>query len=193
MTAGTLHVICGEMFSGKSQELSRLIERESLAEHHTLVILPTHANRHSPRDISRRIPPLPYVTVVEVSEPVNWSTIPIDQIDTIAIDEAQFFGPDLVMIVKEWRRAGKHIIIAGLDLDIYERPFGSMGDFLCLANTITKLHAVCGDCKRQDAAISYRLSEETAQIVVGDRQYVPLCYACYSRRKSQSALYQNRA
>ena len=173
------------MFGGKSQELSRLIERESLAEHHTLVILPTQANRQSPRDLSRRILPLPSVTVVEVSEPVRWEAIPVDQMDTIALDEAQFFGPDLVSVVKQWRRAGKHVIIAGLDLDIYERPFGSMGDFLCLANTITKLHAVCGECKRQDAAISYRLSEETAQIVVGDHQYVPLCYECYSRRKSQ--------
>jgi thymidine kinase len=180
---GSIHVVCGEMYSGKSQELARLIERATIADRRVMIFYPTLSERDSTRDIVSRLQHLKTVAICPVDYDVDWSRVDIARFDTIALDEAQFFSHAVVDAVKAWRQAGKTVIISGLDLDVREQPFGPMGDLLCLANTIAKLHAVCVDCKGQESAISYRITDQDEQIVVGESEYIPLCFDCYYRRK----------
>lgn len=183
---GSIHVVCGEMYSGKSQELARLIERATIADRHVVIFYPTLSERDSERDIVNRLQHLDTVTIRPVPYDVDWNDLDLSRFDTVALDEAQFFSPAVIGAVKMWRKMGKSVLISGLDLDVREEPFGPMGDLLCLANSIDKIHAVCVDCKQKDSAISYRLSAQHEQIVVGESNYIPLCFDCYHRRKGLS-------
>jgi len=182
--AGKIKVIAGEMFSGKSRELSRLIERALIADLEVAVVYPHFAVRSSPRDIARRMSELIgrwtlHPILDGRSDLINRS-IP-DTVDVIAIDEAQFFNDDLPAWARRWRHQGKTVVLAGLDMDYEEHPFGCMGQLLCLADEVMKVHAVCTICKQQDAFISHRLTPETDQVVVGDKNYTALCIDCYDR------------
>lgn len=185
--AGKIKVIAGEMFSGKSRELARLVERALIADLAVAVVYPAFAARKSERDIVQRM--------MDLSG--RWTLTPIangqaslidsqlnDCADVIAVDEVQFFSQDLPEFVKRWRHQGKTVILAGLDLDYEEHPFGCMGPLLCLADEVMKVHAVCTACKRQDAFISHRLTAETDQVVVGEANYTALCIDCYDRLQS---------
>jgi len=180
--AGRIKVITGEMFSGKSRELARLVERALIADQEVSIVYPSFAARISRRDIVQRMADIPG----------RWSLHPIldgradlihraipSSAHMIAIDEAQFFNNDLPPWVQRWRHWGKTVVIAGLDLDYEERPFGCMGRLLCLADEVIKVHAVCTRCKKQDAFISHRLTAQTEQVLVGDTNYTALCIDCY--------------
>lgn len=182
--AGNIKVITGEMFSGKSKELSRLIERALIADLTVDVFYPVFSSRDSSRDIENRVGELSgELVVVGVTEGRSSEILELMNplADVIAIDEAQFFTEDLVAVVKRLRHQGKRILIAGLDLDYQEQPFGCMGALMCLADDVMKVHAVCTSCKKSDAFISHRLSNEADQVVVGERNYTALCVECYDR------------
>lgn len=188
--AGNIKVITGEMFSGKSKELSRLIERALIADLTIDVFYPVFSARDSSRDIIQRVAELRGSLVVtgvpegnaqELAHRIN------PMADVVAIDEAQFFTNDLVQVVKHLRHEGKRVLIAGLDLDYQENPFGCMGALMCIADDVMKVHAVCTACKKSDAFISHRLTAESDQVVVGESNYTALCVECYDRiiRKKQ--------
>jgi thymidine kinase len=180
--AGWVHVITGEMFSGKSEALALRIRQAVLGGERVQVFYPDLASRASARDIEQRAAALGLKISID-SVPAHdaqqlYRQVRVDT-TVVAIDEAQFFSRDLVQVVKCLRRAGKMIWIAGLDQDYLGHPFGCMGDLLCIANTIEKRHAWCARCHKAPALLSQRLSADTAQVAIGDTQYVPVCEDCY--------------
>lgn len=187
MMAGMIKIITGEMFSGKSQELARLIAEGLRSGLTAQAFFPGAAARGSERDIDHRLARLSG-DVEAVAVPDNnplWVERQVRQrTDMVAIDEAQFFDRDLVDVVKRLRRKDKLVLIAGLDQDYQENPFGCMGDLMCIANHVTKFHAFCAYCQDHDAYISHRVSHESGQVVIGEHNYVPLCESCYARALS---------
>ncbi len=181
--AGLIKVISGEMFSGKSEELARLT-RECLCQGYRVhVFFPAMSTRGSMRDIAARLRPHENLTLraikdADASQMVHRVS---EDVEVVVIDEAQFFSPAIVPVVREWRREGLLVLIGGLDQDYLEHPFGCMGDLMCIANEVVKLHAFCADCGSQDAFISHRMSRETGQVSVGE-SYRPLCEDCYAKR-----------
>jgi thymidine kinase len=188
--AGYIKVIAGEMFSGKSTELARLIERALIAGLCVQVLVPAFAHRGSSRDVERRLEGLPGRYRITPVPGGRTETLP-DLLDpralVMAVDEAQFFDQGLVEYCLRWRREGRHVLIAGLDMDFRERPFGSMGTLMCIANDVTKVHAVCTRCRQQDAYISHRLTREVNQVVVGESNYTALCVDCYQAVRGEQA------
>lgn len=185
--AGTITVITGGMFSGKSEQLIRYVEQAITAGYATVIFYPHMANRQSERDIQRRIvnTSLSHVPVFAVdTQGLGFHDIVQQhQADVIAIDETQFFSRHIVDVVRAWRHQGRHVAIAGLDMDSNENPFGPMGDLLCLADNIMKLHAQCSLC-HNPAMISYRLNDSREQVMVGERNYTALCLECYDQLSS---------
>ncbi len=182
--SGYLKVITGGMFSGKSQELTRLIERAVIADLPVHVFYPRIATRKSVRDIWSRLEFCrAHVLFTEMAgEDFDCEREFYEEsAEIIAVDEAQFFTPGIVDRIRHWRHQGKTIYVAGLDMDYQEKPFGSMGDLMCLADEVVKLHAVCSRCKRAPAIISYRLTNDSQQIVVGETNYTALCLNCYDQ------------
>lgn len=181
--AGLIKVISGEMFSGKSDELARLT-RECLSQGYRVeVFFPAMSTRSVTRDIQERLRPHDNLSLRAIKDADAGQMAHLVSVDAqvIVIDEAQFFSPAIVSLVREWRRQGLLVLIGGLDQDYLEHPFGCMGDLMCIANEVVKFHAFCADCGSQDAFISHRISHETGQVSVGEN-YIPLCEDCYARR-----------
>lgn len=180
--AGFIKVIAGEMFSGKSTELARLVERALIAGLSVQVLVPEFSHRGSQRDVDERlarlagrwsIVPVPDGAAARLDELVDRDAL------VVAVDEAQFFDRHLVNHCRRWRAEGRQVLVAGLDMDYREQPFGAMGELMCIANDVVKVHAVCTRCRQADAFISHRLSAESAQVVVGEHNYTALCGDCY--------------
>ncbi len=180
--AGFIKVIAGEMFSGKSTELARLVERALIAGLPVQVLVPEFAHRGSQRDVDERLSRLrgrwsivrvPEGAARRLDELVDRSAL------VVAVDEAQFFDRHLVDHCRRWRAEGRQVLVAGLDMDYREQPFGAMGELMCIANDVVKVHAVCTRCRQADAFISHRLTSESAQVVVGEHNYTALCCDCY--------------
>jgi thymidine kinase len=170
------------MFSGKSTELARLVERSLIAGLSVQVLIPAFAHRGSPRDVEQRVQAMTgrwTITPVRDGNTAGLDALIDPSALVIAIDEAQFFDRGLVDYCRAWRAEGRHVLVAGLDMDYREQPFGPMGELMCLANDVMKVHAVCTRCRQQDAFISYRLTDESAQVVVGEHNYTALCCDCY--------------
>ncbi len=180
--AGFIKVIAGEMFSGKSTELARLVERALIAGLSVQVLVPEFSHRGSQRDVDERlarlagrwsIVPVPDGAAARLDELVDRDAL------VVAVYEAQFFDRHLVNHCRRWRAEGRQVLVAGLDMDYREQPFGAMGELMCIANDVVKVHAVCTRCRQADAFISHRLSAESAQVVVGEHNYTALCGDCY--------------
>lgn len=174
--SGWIEVICGSMFSGKTEELIRRIKRAKIANQNVLIFKPS-------KDIR-------YGTDVVVSHDENkYDSIPVNSskqilqhvadANVIGIDEAQFFDMDLPAVCQKLAIRGSRIIIAGLDMDFRGVPFGPMPNLLAVAEYITKVHAICPHCGNL-ATHSYRLSAETETVVLGEKdKYEPRCRVCY--------------
>ncbi len=140
MAGGWLEVVCGPMFSGKSEELMRRLRRAEIARQAVAVFKPAIDDRFDATDIvshaglrMRGVPVRHAGDVAELAEPL----------DVVGIDEAQFFGPELVGVVQSLTRAGRRVVCAGLDTDYRGLPFGSMPELLAIAEFVDKLQAVC--------------------------------------------------
>jgi len=174
--SGWIEVICGSMFSGKTEELIRRIKRAKIANQKVLIFKPK-------RDVR-------YGTDVVVSHDENkYESIPVDSsldilqhigdANVVGIDEAQFFDNDLPAVCQKIAIRGCRVIIAGLDMDFRGVPFGPMPNLLAVAEYITKVHAICPHCGNL-ATHSYRLSAETETVVLGEKdKYEPRCRVCY--------------
>jgi len=176
MRSGSLEIICGCMFSGKTEELIRRITRAKLAKQTVQVFKPVIDNRYSDDCVVTHLRHCFEATAVKNSDELL-RMLHID-VDVIGIDEAQFFDVAIIDICDELADSGKRVIVAGLDSDSNSHPFGPMGALMCVADSITKLNAICVKCG-DIATKSYRLVKSKEQIMIGgDGIYEARCRRC---------------
>ncbi len=177
-TNGWIEVICGSMFSGKTEELIRRLKRSEFANQRLLLFKPAIDNRYSDdKVVSHQGRDFTAVVITHSSEIIKtWEGQQV-----VAIDEAQFFDPGIVAAVTQLAKNGVRVIVAGLDMDYKGMPFGPMPHLLAIAEYVTKVHAICVDCGNL-AQFSHRTAEETEQVLVGAvEKYKPLCRTCYTK------------
>jgi len=170
-------VVCGPMFSGKSEELIRRLRRARIARKRVQVFKPALDDRYSLDEIvshgDQRMKSEVVASAKEILERIDWRT------QVVGIDESNFFGPALVEIAAQLADTGKQVIIAGLDTDYLGRPFPPMPELLCLAESITKTLAICMRCGNP-AKHTQRLVESDDLIVVGATgMYEARCRRCF--------------
>lgn len=173
---GFIEVICGSMFSGKTEELIRRLKRVKIANLSAEIFKPKMDVRFDEQKI------ISHDENAIVSVPVeNSQTILLlaQNVDVVGIDEAQFFDEQLPDVCDQLALRGIRVIVAGLDMDYAGKPFGQMPNLLAKADYITKLHAICVKCGNI-ANYSYRKSAESSQVVLGEKDlYEPRCRKCY--------------
>ena len=175
---GWIEVICGSMFSGKTEELIRRLKRVEFAQQKLLLFKPAIDNRyHEEQVVSHKGSALEAVPVKDSSEIMkHWKKERI-----VAIDEAQFFDAGLVAVCTDLAKRGVRVVIAGLDMDYLGNPFGPMPHLLCVAEYVTKVHAICVSCGNL-AQYSHRTTKDEGQVLVGAvEKYEPLCRSCYNK------------
>ncbi|MDA7578455.1 thymidine kinase [Flavobacteriales bacterium] len=184
MLKGSIEIICGSMFSGKTEELLRRLKRAEFAKQKVAVFKPLIDTRYDARKI------VSHDSNAIKSKPVKLAIEILDQIDNaevIAIDEAQFFDKELIRISNLLANQGKRVIIAGLDMDFKGKPFGIMPDLLAIAEHITKVHAICIECGTA-ANHSYRLTKNQQLIELGDKlEYKALCRDCFFEKEDDGS------
>ena len=176
---GSIEVICGSMFSGKTEELLRLLKRAQFAKLDIAVFKPKIDKRYDIQKVvshdENTIKAIPVEYAKNILPLVN-------QAQVVAIDEAQFFDADLVAVCNELANAGVRVIIAGLDMDFLGKPFGVIPQILAIAEHITKVHAICVDCSAI-ANHSYRKTTDTTLVKLGEKEeYKALCRNCFSSK-----------
>lgn len=176
---GSIEVICGSMFSGKTEELLRRLKRAKIAKQQIEIFKPAIDNRYSEDEVISHDKNSIPSTVVEHSSNILLLS---SNIEVIGIDEAQFFDQGLVDVCQQLADQGIRVIVAGLDMDFKRRPFGPMPALCAIADDVKKVHAICVECGRL-ANYSYRLvSNNDKQVMLGELQeYKPLCRLCYTR------------
>ena len=180
VSSGSVEVICGSMFSGKTQELIRRLKRLKVAKKKFKVFKPAIDIRYKKNKIVSHNKDSINATVVNnIAEIQNL----ISDEEVIAIDEAQFFDETLISLCNDLANKGKRIIICGLDMDYLGVPFGIMPSLMAISDSITKLHAICSDCG-DTANYSYRKSIDQDRIVIGEKdEYKALCRVCFYNKK----------
>lgn len=180
---GTIEVITGSMFSGKTEELIRRLRRARFAGLKVEIFKPTVDNRYSGTMVVSHDDKSIMSTPVE-----NASSILLlaDNVDVVGIDEAQFFDNSVVEVCNKLADSGIRVVVAGLDMDFMGSPFGPMPALLAIAEYITKVHAICMRCGSL-AQFSHRKSEESQVVVLGEKdKYEPLCRECYIKATSKA-------
>lgn len=173
---GTLEVICGSMFSGKTEELIRRLKRADIAGLKTILFKPdTDIRNQNDKITSHGNNSYPSITVSSGEELLEKAW----EYDVVGIDEVQFFSVNITQVCNKLA-VNKRVIVAGLDMDFHGNMFGPMGELLATCNNIFKVQAVCTECG-DDAWISHRITKDTAQILIGAREYTPLCRKCYNQ------------
>ena len=178
--AGSIEVICGSMFSGKTEELIRRMKRAQFAKQKVAIYKPCIDVRYSEDEVvshdAHSIPSTP------ISSPARMLEIASD-VEVVGIDEAQFFDESIVEVVQTLANRGVRVIIAGLDTDFLGKPFGPMPALMAVAEDIQKVHAICVRCG-SPANHSHRLSKSDELVVLGETDiYEPLCRHCYNEAR----------
>ena len=175
---GRIEVVCGSMFSGKTEELIRRMKRAMFAKQKVEIFKPSLDTRYSDVDVvshdQHSIPSTP----IDSS-----STIALlsSDIDVVGIDEAQFLDDGVVDVCNDLANRGVRVIVAGLDMDFQGKPFGPMPALCAIADEVTKVHAICVKCGAL-AYISHRLVANDKRVLLGEQmEYEPLCRECYQR------------
>jgi thymidine kinase len=173
---GHIELICGSMFSGKTEELIRRLNRAKLAKLNVEIFKPSVDKRYHEFDV------VSHNENSIRSTPVNFAgdiLLLTSNCDVVGIDETQFFDEDIVRIAQILANQGKRIILAGLDMDFEGRPFGPMPLLMATAEFVTKVHAICMQCGDL-AAFSHRLSSEKEKVVLGEKEsYEARCRKCF--------------
>jgi len=180
---GWIEVICGSMFSGKTEELIRRLRRARIANLRVGIFKPLTDDRYHPENIvshdDNSILSIPVPNAKAILDEVS-------TVDVVGIDEAQFFDESLPEVCDILASKGTRVIIAGLDMDYQGKPFGQMPALLSKAEYITKLHAICMQCGNI-ANYSYRKSGVAEQLLIGNKDlYEPRCRICYAKGASLS-------
>ena len=173
---GWIEVICGSMFSGKTEELIRRVRRAQIARQRVEIFKPEIDNRFSKTEIvSHNEQKLPSVIIKNAQQIISLSL----ESQVVGIDEAQFFGRGLVKVAKTLANMGKRVIIAGLDTDYRGEPFHPIPDLLAIAEDITKTHAICVICGNP-ANFTQRTTKSKDQVLVGASDiYEARCRNCF--------------
>jgi thymidine kinase len=184
--SGWIEVICGSMFSGKSEELIRRVKRTQYAKQHVHVYKPAIDNRYSEDHV------VSHNGTSVIACPVSFSREILDRVtadvDVVAIDEVQFFDNEIVEVVEMLANQGHRVIVAGLDQDFRGEPFGQVPQLLAIAEHITKLQAVCSECGSASSRTQRLINNEPASyddpiILVGaSESYEPRCRHCHEVR-----------
>ncbi|MEM8893362.1 MAG: thymidine kinase [Bacteroidota bacterium] len=174
--AGWIEVICGPMFSGKTEELIRRLNRALIAKQHVEIFKPKIDNRYHEYNVVSHNETAIRSTPVWFADDILLLS---GECDVVGIDEAQFFDRALIEVVKKLANSGKRVILAGLDMDFEGKPFGVMPDIMAIAEFVTKVHSICMKCGAI-AHYSYRLEDAKETVLVGEAQaYEARCRKCY--------------
>ncbi len=173
---GWIEVICGSMFSGKTEELIRRLKRAELAKQKLEIYKPTIDQRfHEFKVVSHSGQEIHSTPVPSSANILLMAT----DAEVIGIDEAQFFDDELPNVCAQLAKMGKRVIVAGLDMDFKGKPFGPMPALMATAEFVTKVHAICINCG-QLAYVSHRKSSQNELVILGETEtYEPLCRVCY--------------
>ncbi len=175
---GRIEVVCGSMFSGKTEELIRRMRRAMFARQKTGIFKPSMDTRYSNHDV------VSHDHNSIISTPVDTSAsilLLASDLEVVGIDEAQFFDEGLIPVCNTLANNGVRVIVAGLDMDYKGNPFGPMPGLCAIADEVTKVHAICVRCGAQ-AYISHRLVHNDKRVLLGEREeYEPLCRECYQK------------
>lgn len=175
-TTGWIEVICGSMFSGKTEELIRRLKRSLLAGQQVDIFKPKVDTRYHEAHVVSHDENSIRSTPVEFS---NEILLLAANSHVVGIDEAQFFDEELSDVCQKLANAGKRVIVAGLDMDFEGKPFGYIPELLATAEFVTKVHAVCMKCG-DVASYSYRLNRETKTVMLGEADtYEARCRNCF--------------
>lgn len=180
--SGWIEVVCGSMFSGKTEELIRRLNRARIAKQKVEVFKPTIDTRYDDDDVVSH-------------DETKSSSIPVENamqilfyaedFEVVGIDEAQFFGNELVGVCNELASSGKRVIVAGLDMDYLGKPFGPIPQLLASAEYVTKVHAICMRCGSL-ANYSHRLIQGDKLVLLGETEaYEPLCRSCFTEAREK--------
>ncbi len=174
--SGWIEVICGSMFSGKTEELIRRLKRAIIANQRVEIFKPKLDTRYDEtKVVSHDANAILSTPIESASEILKLST----EVNVVGIDEAQFFDEQLPDVCQQLALKGVRVIVAGLDMDYKGQPFGPMPNLLAVAEYITKVHAICQHCGNL-ATHSYRLTVDSNQVVLGEKEaYEPRCRTCY--------------
>ena len=173
---GSIEVICGSMFSGKTEELIRRLKRAKIAKQKVEIFKPEVDNRYHEEAVVSHDSNQIHSTPVPAS-----ANIPllINDEQVVGIDEAQFFDMELVGVCNQLANQGIRVIVAGLDMDFKGKPFGPIPALLATAEYVTKVHAICVRCGNL-ANRSHRISKEEKLVMLGETEsYEPLCRDCF--------------
>jgi thymidine kinase len=183
---GSIEVVCGSMFSGKTEELIRRLKRAKFAKQKVEIFKPSIDTRFDESKVVSHDSNFILSTPVESSSNILLLSV---EVDVVGIDEAQFFDMEIVNVCKTLANNGTRVIIAGLDTDFLGNPFGPMPALMAVAEDVTKVHAICVHCGNL-ANHSHRTTNEKSLVLLGETQnYEPLCRSCYnSARKAQESI-----
>ncbi|MCI7309961.1 MAG: thymidine kinase [Prevotella sp.] len=175
---GRIEVVCGSMFSGKTEELIRRMKRAVFAKQRVVIFKPTIDTRYSDEDVvSHDKNSIPSTPIDSSSSILLLSS----DIDVVGIDEAQFMDEGLIEVCNELANRGVRVIVAGLDMDFKGIPFGPMPGLCAIADEVTKVHAICVKCGSL-AYISHRTVSGDKRVLLGEKEeYEPLCRHCYQK------------
>jgi thymidine kinase len=173
---GWIEVVCGSMFSGKTEELIRRLNRARIAKQKVEIFKPAIDTRYDEEDV------VSHDSNAVKSNPVqNASQILFyaEEFEVVGIDEAQFFDDELINVCNELANRGKRVIVAGLDMDFTGKPFGPIPQLMATAEYVTKVHAICIRCGNL-ANYSHRTTQEDKLVLLGETDaYEPLCRKCF--------------
>lgn len=183
--SGCIEVICGSMFSGKTEELIRRLKRAQFAKQKIAIFKPTVDKRYSDLDVVSH--DLHSIPCIPIKTPARMLTLVDPDVEVVGIDEAQFFDNTLVDAAQELANKGIRVIVAGLDTDYLGKPFGPIPGLMAIAEDVQKVHAICVKCGNL-ANHSHRLSESKKLVVLGEKDvYEPLCRECFNKALAEEA------
>lgn len=175
--SGRIEVICGSMFSGKTEELIRRLRRAKFAKQTVEIFKPAIDVRYSQEEVVSHDKNAILSTPVEHSSNIMLLS---SEVDVVGIDEAQFFDEGLTEVCQQLADQGIRVIVAGLDMDFKRVPFGPMPALCAIADDVTKVRAICVRCGAL-ANYSHRIVAGEKQVMLGEMQeYQPLCRKCYT-------------
>jgi thymidine kinase len=164
--SGSIEVVCGPMFSGKTEELIRRVKRAQIARQKVQIFKPAIDNRYHETEVvshsSLSTPATPVNNSVEILQRV------FDSTRVVAIDEVQFFDEKIILVVEKLARRGIRVILAGLDQDYMGKPFGPMADLLAIADSVHKIQAICTVCGAPASKTFRKDPKNSSQVLVGE-------------------------
>lgn len=178
---GWVEVVCGSMFSGKTEELIRRLRRAQIARMKVEIFKPAMDIRYDETNIVSHNENAIISTPVENAQQI---LLMANDVEVVGIDEVQFFDSEIVNVCNTLANRGIRVIVAGLDMDFQGKPFGVMPQLMAIAEYVTKVHAICVDCGEL-ANFSHRTVANDKLVMLGEKDsYEPLCRKCFTSKNA---------